>query len=43
MHSCNEGEVLVSAVCNEGGVPTVSQGRSAKCTANGVTGLCMRR
>ncbi len=41
--ACNDGEVLVSALCSEGGAPTVSQGRSAKCTANGVTGLCMRR
>jgi hypothetical protein len=41
--ACNDDEVLVSALCNEGGAPTVSQGRSAKCAANGVTGLCMRR
>jgi hypothetical protein len=42
--ACNDGEVLVSALCNEGGVPTVSQNRSAKCaTPGGAVGLCMRR
>ena len=42
--ACNDGEVLVSALCNEGGVPAISQGRSAKCNAtSGVVGLCMRQ
>jgi hypothetical protein len=42
--ACNEGEVLVSALCNDGGAPTISQGRAAKCNATaGVVGLCMRQ
>jgi hypothetical protein len=41
--ACNDGEVLVSALCAEGAAPTISQGRSAKCATGGVTGLCMRR
>jgi hypothetical protein len=40
--ACNEGEVLVSAICKEGS-PTL-QGTGAKCTvATGVVGLCLRR
>ena len=42
--ACNDGEVLVSVLCNEGGPPTISQGRTAKCNATaGVVGLCMRQ
>jgi Collagen triple helix repeat (20 copies) len=42
--ACNDGEVIVSALCNGGGAPTISQGRSAKCeAAGGMVGLCMRR
>jgi Collagen triple helix repeat (20 copies) len=41
--ACNEGEVLVSALCSGSGTPTVSDGRSAKCEGTGVTGLCMRK
>jgi hypothetical protein len=41
--ACNEGEVLVSALCSGSGTPNVSDGRSAKCEGTGVTGLCMRR
>jgi hypothetical protein len=40
--ACNDGEVLVSAICKEGS-PTL-QGPGAKCsTATGVVGLCMRK
>jgi Collagen triple helix repeat (20 copies) len=41
--ACNEGEVLVSAICKEG--PATVQGTAgAKCgTATGVVGLCMRK
>jgi hypothetical protein len=41
--ACNEGEVLVSAICKEG--PATLQGAAgAKCgTATGVVGLCMRK
>jgi hypothetical protein len=41
--ACNDGEVLVSAVCKEG--PATLQGAAgAKCgTATGVVGLCMRK
>jgi hypothetical protein len=42
--ACNEGEVLVSALCNEGGAPAISQDRNAKCSAaSGVVGLCLRQ
>jgi Collagen triple helix repeat (20 copies) len=41
--ACNDGEVLVSAICKEG--PATLQGPAgAKCgTATGVIGLCMRK
>ena len=41
--TCNDGEVLVSAICKEG--PATLQGAAgAKCgTATGVVGLCMRK
>ena len=41
--ACNDGEVLVSAICKEG--PATLQGAAgAKCgTATGVVGLCMRK
>jgi hypothetical protein len=41
--ACNDGEVLVSAICKEG--PATLQGAAgAKCgTATGVAGLCMRK
>jgi hypothetical protein len=41
--ACNDGEVLVSAICKEG--PATLQGTAgAKCdTATGVVGLCMRK
>jgi hypothetical protein len=41
--ACNEGEVLVSAICKEG--PATIQGTvSAKCgSAIGIVGLCMRK
>jgi hypothetical protein len=41
--ACNDGEVLVSALCSGSGTPSVSDGRSAKCDGSGVVGLCMRR
>jgi hypothetical protein len=41
--SCNVDEVLASVVCSDGAPATVSQKRSAKCTAaNGVVGICMK-
>jgi hypothetical protein len=41
--ACNDGEVLVSALCKEG--PATLQGAAgAKCgTATGLVGLCMRK
>ena len=40
--ACNDGEVLVSAICKEG--PATLQGTAgAKCTAAGVVGVCMRK
>lgn len=41
--ACNDGEVLVSAICREG--PATLQGAAgAKCaTAAGIVGLCMRK
>jgi hypothetical protein len=36
---CNDGEVVASVVCSNGAAATV-EGRNAKCTAAGVTGLC---
>jgi Collagen triple helix repeat (20 copies) len=41
--ACNDGEVLVSAICKEG--PAILQGTAgAKCaTATGVVGLCIRK
>jgi hypothetical protein len=41
--ACNDGEVLVSALCSGSGTPSVSNGSSAKCEGSGVVGLCMRR
>jgi hypothetical protein len=42
--SCAADEVLVSALCKEGGGSAVMQGGAAKCGAPvGVVGLCMRR
>jgi hypothetical protein len=41
--SCSADEVLASVVCSDGGTATVSQKRSAKCTAaGGVVGICMK-
>jgi hypothetical protein len=40
--ACNDGEVLVSAVCNGSSTPRVSEGRTFRCDEGGV-GLCMRR
>jgi Collagen triple helix repeat (20 copies) len=41
--ACNDGEVLVSAIC-KGGPATLQGAAGAKCgTATGVVGLCMRR
>jgi Collagen triple helix repeat (20 copies) len=39
--ACNDGEVLVSAVCKEGAATL--QGAGAKCGVAGGVGLCMRR
>jgi hypothetical protein len=39
--ACNDGEVLVSAICKEG-VATL-QGTSAKCGPTGGVGLCLRK
>ncbi len=41
--SCNEGEVLATVRCGDGAAATVTQNRSAKCTAGGVVGICMRQ
>jgi hypothetical protein len=41
--ACNDGEVLVSAICKEGSA-TLQGTAGAKCgTATGVVGLCMRK
>ena len=39
--ACNDGEVLVSAICKEGAATL--QGTGAKCGVAGGVGLCMRR
>jgi hypothetical protein len=42
--ACNEGEVLVSAICKEGPATVQGAGTGAKCgTATGIIGLCMRK
>ncbi|HKA81925.1 MAG TPA: hypothetical protein VKD43_17925 [Xanthobacteraceae bacterium] len=41
--ACNDGEVLVSALCSGSGTPSVSEGRSAKCEGGAIVGLCMRK
>jgi hypothetical protein len=42
--ACNEGEVLVSAICKEGPATVQGAGAGAKCgTATGIIGLCMRK
>jgi hypothetical protein len=39
--ACNDGEMLVSAICKEG--PATLQGAGAKCGPTGGVGLCMRK
>jgi hypothetical protein len=42
--ACNEGEVLVSAICKEGPATVQGTATGAKCgTATGIIGLCMRK
>jgi|SRR5215831_317543 len=42
--ACNEGEVLVSAICKEGPATVQGAASGAKCgTATGIVGLCMRK
>jgi hypothetical protein len=41
--ACGDNEVLASVLCSNGAAAEISQGRSAKCTAAGVTALCARR
>src|SRR5215469_13258642 len=42
--TCNEGEVLVSAICKEGPATIQGTATGAKCgTATGIVGLCMRK
>jgi len=42
--ACNEGEVLVSAICKEGPATVQGTATGAKCgTAAGIIGLCMRK
>ena len=42
--ACNEGEVLVSAICKEGPATVQGTATGAKCgTATGIVGLCMRK
>jgi len=42
--ACNEGEVLVSAICKEGPATVQGAAAGAKCgTATGIIGLCMRK
>ena len=42
--ACNEGEVLVSAICKEGTATVQGTATGAKCgTAAGIIGLCMRK
>jgi hypothetical protein len=42
--ACNEGEVLVSAICKEGTATVQGTATGAKCgTATGIIGLCMRK
>jgi len=39
--ACNDGEVLVSAICKEGAATL--QGAGARCGIAGGVGLCMRK
>jgi hypothetical protein len=42
--ACNEGEVLVAAICKEGPATVQGAAAGAKCgTATGIIGLCMRK
>jgi hypothetical protein len=42
--ACNEGEVLVSAICKEGPATVQGAAAGAKCgTATGIVALCMRK
>ena len=42
--ACNESEVLVSAICEEGPATVQGAATGAKCgTATGIIGLCMRK
>jgi len=42
--ACNEGEVLVAAICKEGPATVQGAATGAKCgTATGIVGLCMRK
>jgi hypothetical protein len=42
--ACEANEVLVSALCKDGGGPPVLQGGAVRCTgASGIVGLCLRR
>jgi hypothetical protein len=42
--ACNEGEVLVAAICKEGPATVQGAAAGAKCgTATGIVGLCMRK
>src|SRR5262249_54097818 len=41
--ACNDGEVLVSALCNGNSAAKVTDGRAHCEAANGGVGLCMRR
>jgi Collagen triple helix repeat (20 copies) len=42
--ACNEGEVLVAAICKEGPATVQGAAAAAKCgTATGIVGLCVRK
>lgn len=42
--ACNEGEVLVAAICKEGPATVQGAAAGARCsTATGIVGLCMRK
>jgi hypothetical protein len=41
--TCNDNEVLVSALCNGNATPRVSERNAACDPGDGVVGLCMRR
>jgi hypothetical protein len=41
--TCEADEILVSALCKNGGGPPMLQGGTARCNQLGIVGLCLRK